>query len=215
MSPVRTPAAAETMTADAVAAAAAATPLKVVVLVSGNSGSMKQESDQRRCRDLFNAKGLTFEEVRAFLMRGCWCAVGGDVELLQAFLQCNEPPAIVELDHIRVFAVDTRCALNRRATAECRWSMSVDTHDTLCLVSISVHAIALLLLHSLTHCSVHTWRLCCMRASARQLDGGAPENRDKREFLMGLSDERTYPQVPMQHFWHCSSPLFIAIVHVL
>jgi hypothetical protein len=36
---------------------------KVVILITSMQSSAKIEADQRRCRDLFNAKGLEFEEV--------------------------------------------------------------------------------------------------------------------------------------------------------
>ncbi|KAG5176195.1 hypothetical protein JKP88DRAFT_351161 [Tribonema minus] len=78
MSPVRTPAseggeevaAAEQGSSSAGAGGGSTTtttttgPLtKIIVLVSSIGGSAKQSSDQRRCRDLFNAKGLLFEEL--------------------------------------------------------------------------------------------------------------------------------------------------------
>jgi hypothetical protein len=36
---------------------------KVVILITSMQSSARIEADQRRCRDLFNAKGLEFEEV--------------------------------------------------------------------------------------------------------------------------------------------------------
>ena len=37
---------------------------KVVVLTTSDNSSTKIETDQRRCRDLFNAKKVPFEEVK-------------------------------------------------------------------------------------------------------------------------------------------------------